>query len=407
VPAAAPATLGIVSWILTLLGIVVLIVLHELGHFTAAKAVGMRVERFSLFFPPTLFRVRRGETEYAIGALPLGGYVKITGMNPEELKGSAPTAALEAVLPGAVDGPLGDGTREFELDPEITRRAYYNQAPWKRIVVILAGPGVNILIAFLLFWAILFSGNIEGAITLESLAPSVHTLRAPMVRSLEHGQPAEGTLKPGDSILTVGGARASEEETVKAVNAHRCAGAQVEGCRASTPVQLTVRRAGRDLTLSVYPRYSQKEKRMLIGFAFARPTAKTFGVVSAAGAAVSEMWHVTTQTITGFGHALTSSKARGEVSSIVGITQDAHETVVAGAGYALVFLAFISLILAVINLFPFLPLDGGHILWALAEKVRGRRISLMAMYRFSSVGIVLMLFLVINGVGNDIGRLGG
>jgi len=81
--------------------------------------------------------------------------------------------------------------------------------------------------------------------------------------------------------------------------------------------------------------------------------------------------------------------------------------VIAGPGFALVFLGFISLILAVINLFPFLPLDGGHILWSVAEKVRGRRISLLAMYRYSSVGIVLMLFLVVNGIGNDIGRLGG
>jgi regulator of sigma E protease len=129
--------------------------------------------------------------------------------------------------------------------------------------------------------------------------------------------------------------------------------------------------------------------------------------LSAAGAAAQEMWHVTTQTVTGFGHALTSSKARGQVSSIVGITQEGHETVVAGSGYALAFLGFISLILAVINLFPFLPLDGGHVLWAVGEKVRGRRISLAAMYRFSSVGIVLLLFLVINGVGNDIGRLTG
>ena len=73
------------SWFLALLGICALIVLHELGHFTVAKLVGMRVERFSLFFPPTLFKVRRGETEYAIGAIPAGGYVKIAGMNPEEL----------------------------------------------------------------------------------------------------------------------------------------------------------------------------------------------------------------------------------------------------------------------------------------------------------------------------------
>src|SRR5271155_5004542 len=114
-----------------------LIVLHELGHFAVAKAVGMRVERFSLFFPPTLLRVRRGETEYAIGAIPAGGYVKITGMNPEEIK---------------------------DLDPEVARRAYYNQVPWKRIAVILAGPAVNILIAFVLFWAVLFTGSLDGAI---------------------------------------------------------------------------------------------------------------------------------------------------------------------------------------------------------------------------------------------------
>jgi len=132
-----------------------------------------------------------------------------------------------------------------------------------------------------------------------------------------------------------------------------------------------------------------------------------YSALAAAGAAVKEMWHVTTQTLTGFSRALTSSKVRHQVSSIVGITQDAHETVVAGLGYALVFLAFLSLILAVINLFPFLPLDGGHILWALAEKVRGRPVSLVAMWRFSSVGIVLLLFLVINGVSNDLSRLAG
>ena len=98
-------------------------------------------------------------------------------------------------------------------------------------------------------------------------------------------------------------------------------------------------------------------------------------------------------------------KGPPQLHSIVGITEIAHETVLAGAGYAFVFLGFISLILAVINLFPFLPLDGGHILWAVAEKVRGRRISLTAMYRFSSVGIVLLVFLVINGISNDISRL--
>ena len=104
----------------------------------------MRVERFSLFFPPTLLKVKRGETEYAIGAIPLGGYVKITGMNPEEIA---------------------------DARPRRRRRAYYNQPPWKRIVVILAGPGVNLLIAFVLFWAVLLVGNLNGAVALGNLNP--------------------------------------------------------------------------------------------------------------------------------------------------------------------------------------------------------------------------------------------
>jgi regulator of sigma E protease len=368
------------SWVLTILGICALVVLHELGHFTVAKAVGMRVERFSLFFPPTLFKVKRGETEYAIGAIPAGGYVKITGMNPEELK---------------------------DLDPEVARRAYYAQEPWKRIAVILAGPGVNILIAFLLFWAILFTGSLNGAITLGNLDPSVQTLLpSTSVLEVEHGEPAAGVLRAGDRILAVDGRTVNVTSAQRAIEAHRCAGTLVERCRAAKPVTLTVRRAGRDVKLTVYPRYSKEAGRMLLGFSFGA-TVKPFGVLGAAGAAISEMWHVTTQTLTGFERALTSSKARHQVSSIVGITQDAHETVVAGAGYALAFLGFFSLALAVINLFPFLPLDGGHILWALAEKVRGRRVSLVAMWRFSSIGIVLLLFLVVSGVSNDISRLGG
>jgi len=368
-----------VSWVLTILGIVALIVLHEFGHFTVAKAVGMRVERFSLFFPPTLFKVRRGETEYAIGAIPAGGYVKITGMNPEELE---------------------------DLDPEATRRAYYNQPPWKRIAVIVAGPGVNIAIAFVLFWAVLFSGNITGSASLNSLDPSLNALVTnTSVLAVEHGAAASGVLRQGDRILAIDGHPVMVSSARARIAAHACAGTQTDGCRAATPVRLTIRRDGRTLSLSLYPRYSKEAKRMLVGVGFG--SIKHYGVLAAAGGSIGAMWHATTGTLTGFFKALTSSKTRSEVSSIVGITQTAHETVVAGPGIALVFLGYISLVLAVINLFPFLPLDGGHVAWSLGEKLRRKRISLAAMYRFSSVGILLLLFLVINGVSNDIGRLTG
>ena len=115
---ARPWRCGPMSWVLAFLGFAALIILHELGHFAAAKAVGMRVERFALFFPPLIGQVRRGETEYAIGSIPLGGYVRITGMNPTE-----------------------------EIPPEVAHRAYYRQPVWKRIVVIGAGPAVNIVLA--------------------------------------------------------------------------------------------------------------------------------------------------------------------------------------------------------------------------------------------------------------------
>src|SRR5438477_9754045 len=117
-------------YILAFLGFAFLIIAHEAGHFAAAKAVGMRVERFSLFFGPMVVKMRRGETEYGIGPIPLGGYVKISGMNPRE-----------------------------ELPPEVEPRAYYNQPPWKRIVVILAGPAVNLVIAFVIIWALFLSNG--------------------------------------------------------------------------------------------------------------------------------------------------------------------------------------------------------------------------------------------------------
>src|ERR1700761_5575008 len=132
------------SWALTIVGIMALILLHEAGHFVAAKAVGMRVERFSLFFGPMFFKRTVGETEYGVGVLPFGGYVKITGMSPNEVFDS----------------------------PEIEARAYVNQPPWKRIVVIAAGPAVNLILAFVLAWAF-FIGTKSHDVTNSAGVPLV------------------------------------------------------------------------------------------------------------------------------------------------------------------------------------------------------------------------------------------
>ncbi len=372
------------SWVLTILGIMLLILLHELGHFVAAKRVGMRVERFAVFFPPLLAKRRLGETEYGIGAIPLGGYVKITGMNPEEVK---------------------------TLPPELAKRAYYNQPPWKRIVVILAGPGVNIAIAFFLFWLVLYSGNLEGATALENANPGIRTIAHSeiVIGELMKGDPAASVLRVDDRIVAVNGKRGSYTAAVAAIRATHCASAERAGCRSTAPVTLGVTGPGGRRTVAIYPRFVAATKRMMIGVGFAaKPTAaRQFGVLAAGVTAVSEMWHLTTSTFSGLGRAFTNPKVRHELSSIIGIGEVTNQAVATGAGEALVLLGFVSFVLGILNLLPFLPLDGGHVLWAVAEKVRGRRVSLGAMVRFSSVGIILLLFLVVNGFANDISRLTG
>src|SRR5579871_3593903 len=371
------------SWVIAVAGFLALIVSHELGHFLAAKAVGMRVERFSLFFPPRIASFTRGETEYQIGAIPLGGYVKITGMSPDEVA---------------------------ELEPDVAARAYYNKAPWKRIVVILAGPGVNLLLALVIFTGVLLSGSLDGATAIGNIS-SQQTLNAAattQIGAVERHTGASGKLAAGDRILAVDGRRVTGATLSKSLRGLRCAGALRNGCAATRPVAVTVRRGSRTLTVNVLPHYSTADRRMLMGVALdVHLSPVHYGLFGAVGTSVAALWDVGSSTVTDYVRAFTSSKVRKQLSSVVGITQDTQQAVARGPGFALVVLALVSLVLAVVNLFPFLPLDGGHVLWSIAEKVRGRRISMAAMWRFSSVGLVLLAFLVLNGISNDINRLSG
>jgi regulator of sigma E protease len=351
------------SYLLAFLGFAALIILHEFGHFAAAKAVGMRVERFSLFFGPLLVKFRRGETEYGIGPIPLGGYVKITGMSPRE-----------------------------EIPPEVVPRAYYNQPVWKRIVVILAGPFVNLLIAFVVL-ALIFS--VHG-IYVTSTTVDKAGLQAP----------ASSVLRAGDKIVGIDGVHhPSFDQVTKIVSSHRCAGPTVAGCQAATPVRLEVLRAGRTLAFSVRPRYDPQNKRMRLGFEVGQ-VLQQYAALPAAGQSVSEMWHVTSLTVSTFAK-LFEPKARSQLHGTVGAFKVTQQEFSYGPVEAAFTLALISLSLAVINLFPFLPLDGGHVFWALAEKVRRRRIPFEVMERAGIVGFVLILVIFAIGLSNDISTLSG
>ncbi|HWI22078.1 MAG TPA: M50 family metallopeptidase [Baekduia sp.] len=355
------------SYVLAIGGFILLVILHELGHFGAAKAVGMKVERFSLFFPPLLFKVRRGETEYAIGSVPLGGYVRITGMTPQE-----------------------------EIADEDRDRAYYLQPVWKRIFVIAAGPAVNLVLAVVIVFA-LFA--IKGQ-------PNDRVI--PNVGTISKNSPASTILKPGDRIVSADGVSGPVEKIRAQIASHRCAGEQRDGCTVTDPVKLVVIRDGVRLGLEARPKYDAEAKRALLGFGYDAERYYTdLSVDQAAKRSIETNWRVTKATVSAIARIFVSSDARKDVSGVVGSVEVTKQSFDFDVTQAIFVLALISLSLGIINLFPFLPLDGGHIFWALAEKLRGRAIPFSVIEKVSVVGFMLVAFLFVVGLTNDIGRLSG
>ena len=369
------------SWVLAITGFALLVVLHEGGHFAAAKLVGMRVERFFLFFPPKVISIKRGETEYGIGAIPLGGFVKITGMNPEE-----------------------------EIPEEVAHRAYFRQPVWKRIVVIAAGPFVNILLAVVMFFFIAVGFGLDDP------DKPINT-----IRGVDSSLAAADTLESGDKLIAIDGKQVDDLTGMKLIDTvrsqvatHECDGKPTDGCEATTPVVLEVIRAGEPLTVRVTPTYSAPEvppgsepvePRMLVGFDY-EYERETVPPGEAATFALDRVWYVTEQTAQVFSRIF-DAEQRKQITGVVGATEVTRQSFEFDTRQALGVLAVISLSLGLVNLLPFLPLDGGHIFWAVVEKIRGRPVALRVMERSGIIGFALVLILFAIGLQNDIGRLTG
>jgi regulator of sigma E protease len=353
-----------VSWLLAFVGFAVLVILHELGHFWAAKSVGMRVEKFSLFFPPTLFSRKRGETEYAIGAIPAGGYVKISGMNPAE-----------------------------DLPDEVRTRAYYAQPVWKRIVVIAAGPAMNLILAFLLLFLFIFLiGGETGS---------------NRVGVIEKDYPAATVLKPGDTLVAVDGKRGEPTELSEQIATHKCPeSSPTEGCKASEPATVTVERNGRERTFELTPIYDPVNERTRLGFSYAPGPRETLPFGQSIDWTADRFWFVTKATLE-LPARLINPEQRKEISGVVGSYEVTRQTILNDLAEVVGILAIISLSLAIVNLFPFLPLDGGHIFWAIVEKIRRKPVPFSVMERAGVVGFMLVILIFLVGLSNDIGRLSG
>jgi regulator of sigma E protease len=275
----------------------------------------------------------------------------------------------------------------------VAPRAYYAQPVWKRVVVIMAGPAVNLLIAFVVLTAIVSSsGYVDSSVSVVAQAPE---------------QPAAALLRSGDVIVAADGqARLTTDAITRMISSHRCAGVPTAGCRATTPVRLIVRRHGVLLTFAIDPRYDAAARRMRLGIVIQRGAVRPAGLATAAGKSLGQMWFVTHKTVTTIA-TIFEPKVRSQIHGIVGAVDVTQQRFSYSTTDALYTLAIVSLSLAVINLFPFLPLDGGHVFWAVAEKIRGRRIPFSVMERAGAVGFILIIMLFVVGFTNDISTLTG
>ncbi len=406
------------SILIAILGLAGLILVHEAGHFFVARAVGMKPRRFYLGFPPALVKVVRNGIEYGIGAIPLGGYVKIPGMHrpaPSDLDvqlapalGEDPSLfpkvarikrALEAGdLDAARDAlpELERAVEEASLTPAAGRAArrsveelrdglssdaYWRQRTWKRIAVIFAGPGVNILVAILL----ISLGYIFG----------VPGDPDRIVKNVKANTPAASVgLHPGDTIIAVNDRETPNFDTVSRL---------IRGSKGK-PITVTVLRNGKAVVLGPV-RTKKIGGRWAIGF---QPGWKevTYGPAGALKRSLSLTWATTKATIT-FLPRLATGAGRKQVSSPVGIVDVSSQAVSLTFTLYLQILGLISLSLAILNLLPLLPLDGGHILFSIIEGLRGRAVGREVYERVSAVGIALFLVLMLIGLSNDINHLGG
>ena len=396
------------STLVAILGLAFLILIHEAGHFYTALAVGMRPRKFYLGFPPPLVRARRRGIEYGIGMIPLGGYVKIPGMHRpaardldyrlQHVMRESPSLVkpVEAVKRPLAAGDY-DAARMALVELETALReagkstdvvaevrdalapdAYWRQAPWRRILVIFAGPGTNMLFAIIIFAILFMTGGGKATTTVDQV--------------LAKSPAAHMGLRSGDRVLAIDGTALKSPADIPKRISHSH----------GRPVTLQVWRDGRIVILE--PTKPQKTDGVYrLGFAL---RGKGLPPLSALGHSVKTTALVSRDIVTSLTH-LVHKSGRKEISSPVGIVQGSSAAVHQGVDSYLWVLGLISLSLALLNLLPLLPLDGGHIFFSLLEAIRGRAVAREVYERVSAIGIALVLMLFFIGLSNDVGRIGG
>jgi regulator of sigma E protease len=347
------------SILAAVVGLGVLIVFHEFGHFLLAKLSGVGVLTFSVGFGPKLWVKKKGETEYALSAFPLGGYVKMVGEDPEE-----------------------------EVKAVDIERSFAHKSLLKRTAIVAAGPGFNLLLAvFLLMVVFLFYGvpvlsNLVGAVEPDSPA-------------------AQAGIQKGDRIVAV------DRQAVTAWDDLSSAIKQSGG----EPLALRVQRGGEEVVMTVQPRkrevkniFGELKEDWMIGIG-SQVSIEKGDPGLAVSKAFIQTYEYSKLTLIGLYKMITREVSPRNLGGPILIAQMAGQQAQEGIGSFLAFLAVLSINLGVLNLLPVPVLDGGHLFFFAVEAVIGRPVSLKYREKAQQVGIFLLLLLMIFAFANDIFRL--
>lgn len=328
-----------------------LIAVHEFGHFIVAKKSGVRVERFSIGFGPPLWRKQWGDTEYRLALVPFGGYVKMYGEQLDEV--------------------VGDSEGSF-----------LHQSVWKRIPIVAAGPGFNLLFAIVLI-------------------AFIHLVGIPVETSVRLGKVLEGSaavqagLQTGDTVVALDG---KPIERIDELKAHIVAS---DG----RVLHMQINRAGQLLTVALTPRKDTDAREWRIGVEL-RPgdmRVQRSDPVSALGQGFAWTWRITALTVTGFGKILSGAiPLKDSLAGPLGIAREIGRQADHGWRNIVFFAAGISINLAVLNLLPIPVLDGGHLLFFVLEIIQGKPISMRAREAAQRAGLLVLAALMLLALLNDV-----
>lgn len=341
-----------------LVGLGILIVIHEFGHFIVAKKTGVGVLTFSIGFGPKLFKKKVGETEYAVSAFPLGGYVKMVGEDPEE-----------------------------EVSEADKGRSFSHQGLGKRVAIVVAGPGFNLLLAVAIF-----------AVGFVLLGVPVLTTR---VGGVEPGSPAgQAGIKAGDQILEIDGRAIEKWEQLSAI---------IKGSRGKA-LNLRLRRGDQEYRTTIQPvkkegrnLFGEKQEVWVIGIA-SDVTIEKSNPLLAVGQAFYRTAEYSGLTLMALYKMIKGDVSPKNLGGPLLIAQMAGQQAREGIGQFFFFIAILSVNLGVLNLLPIPVLDGGHLLFFVIEALRGRPVGLKARERAQQIGIFILILVMIYAFYNDLAR---